>query len=104
MTMYIQSRTSSQTADPFCQKPATSLLHASRKWTFRGASTRDFVKLGRLAGGLSSVDVAERVVGGLSSGDVPEGLAGELSSVDVVEGLVGLASAGGSDDGLSERR
>jgi len=46
--------------------------------------------MGRLAGELSSVDVAE-------------GLAGELSSVGVVEGLVdGLASAGGSDDGLSK--
>jgi hypothetical protein len=52
-----------------------------------------------------SADVLERSVGGLPSVDVLEGLAGELSSVDVVEGLVGgLALAGGSDDGLSERR
>ena len=51
------------------------------------------------------VDVVERLVGELPSVDVPKGLAGKLSSVDVVEGLVdGLASAGGSDDGLSERR
>ena len=47
----------------------------------------------------------ERLVDEVSSVNVAEGLAGELSSVDVVEGLVGgLASAGGSDDGLSERR
>jgi len=50
------------------------------------------------------VDVVRRLAGELSV-DVAEGLAGELSSVDVVEGLVGgLASAGDSDDGLSERR
>src|SRR5271170_852812 len=88
MTICIHSRTSSQTTDPFCQKPATSLLRASRKWIFRETFTRNF--MGRLAGELSSVDVAE-------------GLAGELSSVGVVEGLVdGLASSGGSDDGLSK--
>jgi hypothetical protein len=88
MTICNHSRISSQITDPLCQKPATSLLRASRKWTFRKASTRNFI--GRLAGELSSVDVAE-------------GLASELSSVGVVEGLVdGLASAGGSDDGLSK--
>jgi hypothetical protein len=92
MATSIQSRTSSQTTDPFCQKPATSLLYASRKWTFRETSARNFDVLEGLAGVVPSVDVAK-------------GSAGELSSVDVVEGLVGrLASAGGSDDGLSERR
>jgi hypothetical protein len=42
----------------------------------------------------------------VSSGTVlDEGLVVELFSVGVVEGLVGgLASAGGSDDGLNERR
>src|SRR5213082_2975372 len=75
MTICNHSRISSQITDPLCQKPATSLLRASRKWTFRKASTRYF--MGRLAG--------------------------ELPSVGVVEGLVdGLASAAGSDDGLSK--
>jgi len=51
------------------------------------------------------VDVVRRLAGELSSVDVAVGLAGELFSVDVMEGLVGgLASAGDSDDGLSERR
>jgi hypothetical protein len=59
----------------------------------------------RLVDGLPSVDVPVGLASELSSVDVTEGLAGELSSVDVVERLVGrLASAGGSDDGLSERR
>ena len=51
------------------------------------------------------VDIVRRLAGELSSVDVAVGLAGELFSVDVMEGLVGgLASAGDSDDGLSERR
>jgi hypothetical protein len=50
------------------------------------------------------VDVMGVLVGGPSVG-AAERLAGVLSSVDDMEGLVGgLTSAGGSSDGLSERR
>lgn len=57
----------------------------------------------RLVGGLLSVDVLKGLADELSSVGVTEGLASEMSSVDVVEGSVGgLASAGGSDDGLSK--